>query len=303
MRPKITIVTPGLNQAEFLEEAITSVLSQDYPNLEYIIIDGGSRDDSVEIIKKYQDEITYWVSEPDRGQSHALNKGLTQAQGEIFSFLNADDFLCPGALQAVAEYFAGHPDCDVIYGRCLQVDKNGRALNSHQGRVRGLMEMLAVWDHWFKGEYLISPEVFMRTDAVKSVGGFREEIDLVMDYELWLRLLAHGCRFHAIDAQLAGFRYHDSAKSAQPHQPTTAVIGVVEEYLRRESLPIPPSVRLQLEHELKIFKIQHSLRVANTYRSVIKSLRACLEALLVHPRFLASRLFWSALTSPIRAYF
>jgi glycosyltransferase involved in cell wall biosynthesis len=108
--PKISIVTPSFNQGRFIEKTILSVIEQDYPNLEYIIIDGGSTDESVEVIKKYDQHLAYWVSEPDRGQSHAINKGFERATGEIFGWLNSDDWYHPGALKAVAEAFAANPE-------------------------------------------------------------------------------------------------------------------------------------------------------------------------------------------------
>jgi glycosyltransferase involved in cell wall biosynthesis len=111
--PKISIVTPSFNQGRFIEKTILSVIEQDYPNLEYIIIDGGSTDESVEIIKKYEKHLAYWVSEPDRGQSHAINKGFERATGEIFGWLNSDDWYHPGALKALAEAFAANPEAGV----------------------------------------------------------------------------------------------------------------------------------------------------------------------------------------------
>ncbi|NVO00781.1 MAG: glycosyltransferase, partial [Geobacteraceae bacterium] len=126
--PKITIVTPSYNQGRFLEKTILSVLDQGYPNLEYIVIDGGSTDESVEIIKKYADRLTYWVSEPDRGQSHAINKGFERATGEIFGWLNSDDWYHPGALQAVAEAFAANPDVGAVVGAGEMVDEEGKQL-------------------------------------------------------------------------------------------------------------------------------------------------------------------------------
>ena len=110
MPPKITIVTPSFNQGQFIEETIRSVLDQNYPNLEYLIIDGGSTDQTIEVIRKYERQLSYWVSEKDRGQVHAINKGLARATGEIFGFLNSDDLYVPGTFEVVGEYFEKHPE-------------------------------------------------------------------------------------------------------------------------------------------------------------------------------------------------
>ncbi len=123
--PRVSIVTPSFNQAAFLEETIQSVLSQDYPNLEYIIIDGGSTDGSVEIIKKYADKLAYWVSEKDTGQADAINKGLIRVTGEIVAWLNSDDIYLPGTIRAAVEALQAHPDCGLVYGDVLSVDAKG----------------------------------------------------------------------------------------------------------------------------------------------------------------------------------
>src|SRR5262249_46923914 len=126
--PRITIITPSFNQAQFFEQTIASVLDQNYPNLEYIIIDGGSQDHSVEIIRKYDHRLAYWVSEKDRGQTHAINKGLERATGDIIAYLNSDDFYLAGTLHRVAEYFQQHPDVDLLHGRCRTVNVNGEKI-------------------------------------------------------------------------------------------------------------------------------------------------------------------------------
>src|SRR5262249_6074487 len=123
--PRISIITPSFNQASFLEQTISSVISQGYPNLEYIVIDGGSTDGSVEAIRKFDSSITYWVSEKDRGQAHAINKGLRRATGDIIAYLNSDDYYFEGTLALVAQHFIGHPEADLFHGRCRVVDEHG----------------------------------------------------------------------------------------------------------------------------------------------------------------------------------
>src|SRR5229473_6606028 len=116
MPPKISIVTPSFNQGRFLEETILSVLNQDYPNLEYIIIDGGSTDETIEVIRRYEDRITFWVSEKDRGQVHAINKGIEKTTGDIFGFINSDDVYLPGAFNTVVEHFQNQPATEWVCG-------------------------------------------------------------------------------------------------------------------------------------------------------------------------------------------
>src|SRR5262245_19170175 len=123
--PRISVITPSFNQAEFIETTILSILQQNYPNLEYLVIDGGSSDGSIEIIQKYQRHLAYWVSEKDRGQAHAINKGLQRATGELIAFLNSDDFYLEDTLARVADRYMRHPGVDLWHGRCRIVDQRG----------------------------------------------------------------------------------------------------------------------------------------------------------------------------------
>src|SRR5258706_6083465 len=133
--PRISIVTPSFNQAAYVDATIRSVLDQRYPNLEYIVVDGGSTDGSVDIIRRYEDRLTYWVSEPDRGQADAINKGLARATGEIRAYLNSDDLYLPGALLRVAAEYRAHPDADIICGVCRVIDEHGRMVGQRQGTI------------------------------------------------------------------------------------------------------------------------------------------------------------------------
>jgi glycosyltransferase involved in cell wall biosynthesis len=208
--PKISIITPSFNQGLFIEETIQSVLNQNYPNLEYIIIDGGSTDNTVDIIKKYEQYLHYWVSEPDRGQAHAINKGFAQATGEIFNWINSDDYLAPGALQDIGNYFTTAPQKNILcgYTRCFYDEDNS---TSHEYRM-GVQDDVA---NTILNVAMNQPGSFYRTKIVKQLGGVNESLRYVFDDDLWFRYLC----WYGIDAvgftdkRLAEFRLHENSKS------------------------------------------------------------------------------------------
>lgn len=204
--PKISIITPSFNQARFLERTMHSVLDQNYPNLEYIVIDGGSTDGSVEIIKKYEDRLAFWVSERDRGQSHALNKGFARATGEIIGWLNSDDLYCGGALARVAEAYLACPEDEAWYGGIYIADSEDRILD-------------ALWPlepdpayTVFVGLDIHQQGLFWRRDLMQRVGMTDESLHFAMDWDFIIRLLLAG-RFKRIRHQLGIFRLHDEAKT------------------------------------------------------------------------------------------
>ena len=225
--PRITIITPSLNQAAFLEQTINSVLDQDYPNLEYIVIDGGSTDGSVEIIQRYANHLTYWVSEKDRGQGHAINKGLERATGDIIAYLNSDDYYLPGALQRVGEFFTKHPEVDLLHGRCRFVDPAGNKIGDRLGSMMSYQEILDLWDVWWKERNFVQPEVFWTRRITERIGDFREDLHWVMDYEYWVRILRAGGRVGRADAEIACFRFQPQQKSTQPRKTADELLGVV----------------------------------------------------------------------------
>ncbi len=207
--PKVSIVTPSYNQGVYLERTILSVLSQDYPNLEYIIIDGGSSDNSPETILKYADRLACWVSKPDRGQTHAINKGLQAATGDILVWLNSDDLLLPGALSAVAECFRQHPEAGFVYGDCHMIDAAGRYIFNRK-------VIKYDWGTLFYGRSLVSqPASFFRRNVVDEIGLLDERLFFCMDLEYWIRAACRGIKFHMLPVPLACFRMHGSTKTAQ----------------------------------------------------------------------------------------
>lgn len=207
--PKISIVTPSYNQGKFLERTMLSVLNQNYPNLEYIIIDGKSTDDSTKVIKKYEKFLTFWVSEEDEGQSHAINKGLNRAKGEIVAYLNSDDIYLPGALEKVADFFKNNPKIDIVYGDCY-------IINEHGGLVKKKKEI--DFDYLMGcmigfGIIIIQPSTFMRKSVIEKVGYFNEELHFAMDAEYWFRCAKRRMTFKHIPNFLSGFRWHEESKT------------------------------------------------------------------------------------------
>lgn len=206
--PKISIVTPSFNQGAFLEKTIDSVLSQGYPNLEYILIDGGSTDDSLDIIRKYAPHLDYWVSEKDRGQSHAINKGFARATGEIMSWLNSDDYLEPDALNTVASYAAAHPDAGAFVGTGRKITVGGEITYLKKPGELTFERFC----QWLEGGNFMQPSCFFRRSAWEAAGPLDENIHIALDVDLWLRMVKH-VRFQAIDALLSTALAHEGAKT------------------------------------------------------------------------------------------
>ena len=215
--PKISIVTPSFNQGEFVEETILSVIHQEYPNLEHLFIDGGSTDNTMEIVERYADRFQYIVSEPDRGQSHALNKGFDRATGEIVTWLNSDDRFAPGALYAAALAFYTS-QADVVAGVCQVFEGRREVLHHVTSSAPGpmsLRDILDVENCWLKGKFFHQPEViFTRAIWEKAGGMVDESLYYSMDYEMWARLAAAGAKICPIAHPIAQFRMHEAQKTS-----------------------------------------------------------------------------------------
>ena len=204
--PLVSVVTPSLNQAGFLEEAILSVAHQDYPAAEHIVIDGGSTDGTVELLHRSPQVV--WASEPDRGQSAAVNKGLSRAKGEIIGWLNSDDLYEPNAFRTAAAYLAANPDVDVLYGDCYFVYEDGAEPEVRLASARpfDLDFLLNV------GCFIHQPAAFFRR-RVLECGLLDERLHYAMDFEYWVRLARSGRRFAYLPTPLASFRVHGGSKS------------------------------------------------------------------------------------------
>jgi glycosyltransferase involved in cell wall biosynthesis len=206
-RPLVTIVTPSLNQSAFLEQTIESVLAQEYPAIEYAVVDGGSTDGSVEIIRRHEERLAWWASEPDRGQAAALNKGFARARGEILGWLASDDVLLPGAVARVVNELERDPGTLLVYGEALFVDENGREIFPLPARPFDRDEMLRRCEN-----FVVQPGSLFRRRAWELAGPLDEESHYLFDFAFSLRVAAHG-RVRAIDDRLALYRVHPESKS------------------------------------------------------------------------------------------
>ncbi len=222
--PKISIVTPSFNQGEFIEETILSVINQQYPNLEHILIDGGSTDETMTVVQSYNSHFHYLVREKDRGQSEALNKGFAQASGEILTWINSDDRLAPGALYALALAFY-NSGADVVAGRC-QVWQEDQEMMHHltscRNGVMPLAELLDLENCWLAGKFFHQPELaFTRSIWQKTGAKVNESLYYSMDYELWVRFAAASAKIQVISHPIAQFRMHEGQKTSttEKYQP------------------------------------------------------------------------------------
>jgi len=206
MLPRITVVTPSYNQGRYLEETIRSVLSQGYPNLEYMVVDGGSTDDSVAIIQKFERHLTWWTSENDQGQTHAINKGLARATGEWVAYLNSDDTYLPGALHRVAWEGVRHPHFRWICGGCI-------SLNGPERPYFHFPDLPAPAVGFFHRNPLMQPATFWRRALTERHGLFDERYQYCMDLDFWIRLAVGGEVCRRVDYPLAAFRMHPESKS------------------------------------------------------------------------------------------
>lgn len=204
--PLVSIVTPSYNQDRYLEKTIRSVLSQTYPNIEYLIVDGDSQDRSVEIIQQYQDRITWWISEPDRGQTEAINKGFARAKGEYYAWINSDDTYEQNAVAEAVAYFQSHPDVGLVYGDANFIDSKGNIIgqfNAQQTTYKRLKR---------GGVSIPQQAAFWRGELWRQVGPLDPQFYFAMDYDLWVRLAkVTNIRYHP--RLWANFRLHEEAKT------------------------------------------------------------------------------------------
>ena len=205
-QPKVTIVTPSYNQAHFLEETMRSVLEQDYPNIEYIVIDGGSSDGSAEIIQKQESQLAYWQSQKDKGQTDAINQGFARASGDILAWLNSDDILLPGAVTAAVKQLQAHPEVGMVYGDCLWINADGKKIGNFPAAQTDLKKLRRGYVH------IPQQASFFWAELWKKVGPLDDSFYFAMDYDLWTRLAAEAPLLY-VPELWAAFRLHGDAKS------------------------------------------------------------------------------------------
>ena len=203
--PLVSIITPSYNQAPYLQQTMQSVLEQDYPNIEYIVVDGGSTDSSVEVIKKYADQLAYWISERDSGQAEAINKGFARANGEVLAWLNSDDYYMLNTISVAVRCFEQNPDVVMVYGDMLAVDGEGQNINVLKYKQLTLEDLLCF-------QIVGQPSVFFRRSALEKTGWLDPTFHFMLDHHLWIRLAQQGRILH-IPQVWSAARYHPLAKN------------------------------------------------------------------------------------------
>jgi len=276
----VSVVTPSFNQASFLEQTLRSVLDQDYPSVEYIVVDGASTDGSVDIIKKYADRLAWWVSEKDSGQAEAINKGLSRAKGEIIAWLNSDDYYLPNAISAVVKIFEQNPEVALVYGDMLAVDANSQTTNVLKYKQLSLEDLLCF-------QIIGQPAVFFRREAFEKAGGLNSTFHFMLDHHLWLRMAQQG-KILYVPQVWAAARYHPQAKNRR-----------LPIEFGREAFRILDWMKSQPDFADAVSRVERRAR-ASAYRvnaryfldagQSLAALRAWFTALVIHPPTALKRL-------------
>jgi glycosyltransferase involved in cell wall biosynthesis len=279
--PRVSVVTPSYNQGELIEETIRSVLLQGYPDLEYIIIDGASTDGTVDVIRRYQPWLTYWTSQPDRGQTDAINRGWRRATGEILAYINTDDCYLPAAIATVALEFSRRPELAMVYGTAMIVDQTGKELREWQAEPFDLKRMLLL------GSIVPQPATFFAKAVVTSLGYLNETRDMIMDYELCTRI---GAQFPTacIPRTLAKFRAHPQSKTVLRFETTAHELI---DFVTNFSTTRVSAKDMQAIRKGALGRIHYEWAVEYLLRGHegSKILKQLLRSIRLHPRFALRR--------------
>ena len=211
--PAISVIVPSYNQGRFVRQTLDSILEQGYPNLELIVMDGGSDDETVDILEEYSPHLSHWVSEPDNGQSHAINKGFAVATGSLVGWLNSDDLYLPKSMFQAASYMLEHPDCDVVFSDYVFIDESGDVLKRRREIPFDFSTYL-----WTRDCYHANCAGMFRRQVFEETGGLREDLDYSMDYEFYLRLASQGFRVDHVREFWGAYRFHEESKSVADNE-------------------------------------------------------------------------------------
>ena len=249
MPPTLTVITPSYNQGRFVQETIDSVLSQGIADLEYIIVDGGSTDESVEVIKRHERHLAWWVSEKDRGQSHAINKGIARANGTWLAYLNSDDVYLPGALQSLLDALRAKPAARWIAGGVVGFGSAEMPVHEwHLPTVpRGMLDLLS------SRFQMAQPGHIWSRALVQQVGGFDESLRYLFDINLYAALIAHGVTCEALDRPVAGYRFHATSKTVAEGSLFEKEWDIIR---ARYMTSLAPLDRLRASHRIGLLKPQ-----------------------------------------------
>lgn len=236
-RAPLTLVVPNHNGARFLADTLNS-LAASKPDVRWHLRDARSTDASLAIANRFASADDVIVSEPDRGQADALNKGFAACGGDILGWLNSDDVLLPGAARTVLAAFARHPEADIVFGGVEWIDADGRPLGTHHGAIHSLRDILDIHNVWWRGSQWVQPEVFFRRSLWERAGGIDSTYDLAFDFDLWVRMLEAGANTLSLPETLARFRLHDAQKSNRAREAAAEIRRSLDHALRRHP-PIP----------------------------------------------------------------
>ena len=297
--PKVWIVTPSFNQAAFLEQTIESVLSQNGRGSEfqlcYAVVDGGSSDGSVDIIRRYKNELCYWCSERDRGQTHAINKGFDALRqrhksADLCAYLNSDDYYLPDSLRRVIAAWSINRHADLFHGVCQKVDEHGGLVGEQLSDITDLPSIVDLWNHWLRpkrNHNFIQPEVFWTHRLSEQLGRFNEDLNYTMDFDYWLRAFDGGAKVHTINAALAAFRVHAAQKTTSRTACILELLDGIEPFVARRD------PRILAEDRERI--LQHILmtrELLNSATSPEKQVLSLFTLAAKKPGLVQSRHYW-----------